>query len=225
MKRRLDPETMGMRLAKEFWDGAVVNLGAGLPAYAYMAAVLDPDKDAVFHSENGIVGYGRPLREDERELWDMDLINATGNFVLPKPGMCIMDHAQSFDMIRGGHIDITVLGAYQVSEKGDLANWISPNRPIPSVGGAMDLAASCRQVFVIMEHTTKDGQPKIVKICSYPLTAKACVDIIMTDLGLFEVTQQGIMIQEIAPGWTIEEVQALTEPKLLLAKDLKEIQL
>jgi 3-oxoadipate CoA-transferase beta subunit len=225
MKTRLEPETMGMRVYKEFPEGAVVNLGAGLPSYAFQAVVASEEKSITLHSENGVLGFGRPLRDDEKELWDVDLRNATGNYVTYKPGMCIVDHREAFDMIRGGHIDITILGAYQVSEKGDLANWTTGGESIGSIGGAVDLATSVKTVFVMMEHITKGGEPRILKECTYPLTAPECVDMIFTDLAVIKVTDKGLVLKEIAPGWSVEEVQALTQAKLHKAEDLKEIQL
>lgn len=139
--------------------------------------------------------------------------------------MCFFHSADSFGMIRGGHIDITMLGGLQVSEKGDLANWLIPERGVGNIGGGMDLAVGAKRVIVLMEHVTKKGEPKIVKQCSYPLTAKECVDLIITDLAVIEVTKEGLVLKEIAPGWTVEGVQALTEPKLIIAPDLKEIEL
>ena len=139
--------------------------------------------------------------------------------------MCFFDSAASFDMIRGGHIDIVVLGAYQVSEKGDLANWGRPGRPATGMGGGMDLAIGARKVIVTMLHTTKGGEPRIVSNCTFPLTAKQCVSLIVTDLAVIEVTKDGLVLREIAPGWIVPEVQALTEAKLVPATDLKEIEL
>jgi 3-oxoacid CoA-transferase subunit B len=139
--------------------------------------------------------------------------------------MCFFDSATSFDMIRGGHIDLVVLGAYQVSQTGDLANWGRPGRPATGMGGAMDLAVGCRNLIVMMRHTTKDGAPRIVNQCSFPLTARRCVDKIFTDLAVIDVTEQGLALKEIAPGWTAEEVQKLTEAPLIVAEDLKEIEL
>ena len=143
----------------------------------------------------------------------------------PLPGASFFHHADSFAMIRGGHIDVTVLGALQVSEKGDLANWTFPERGLGNIGGAMDLAAGCSKVIVAMEHVTPKGQMKILKECSYPLTAARCVKLIVTDIAVIQVTAEGLVLMETAPGWTAEEVQALTEPKLLISPNLKEIEL
>ena len=152
-------------------------------------------------------------------------VNAGKIPVTALPGSCYFDSADSFAMIRGGHIDISVLGALQVSEKGDLANWTFPERGIGNIGGAMDLAAGCRRIIVAMEHTTPKGQLKILKKCSYPLTAARCVDLIVTDIAVIQVTADGLVLKEAAPGWTAADVQELTEPKLIVAADLKEIEL
>jgi 3-oxoacid CoA-transferase subunit B len=139
--------------------------------------------------------------------------------------MCFFEHAESFVMVRGGHIDLAVLGGLQVSEKGDLANWLLPGKTIGSLGGGMDLAFCAKRLIVVMTHTTKDGQPKILHRCSYPLTAPTCVNLIVTDIAVIEVSQEGLVLREVAPGWTAEEVQALTEPRLIIGPDLKPVQL
>lgn len=220
MKQGLDRETVAMRVAREFQDGDVVNLGIGIPTLA--SNFIPEGRQVIFHTENGALGFG-PIAAHGEE--DIDLINAGGQFVTHLPGMSFFHHADSFAMIRGGHIDITVLGGLQVSERGDLANWMSPERGVGNIGGAMDLAVGCKRVIVAMEHSTKEGNPKIVRECTYPLTAKECVDLIVTDLAVIEVTPQGLVLKEIAPGWTVDEVQALTEPQLKVAEDLKEIEL
>jgi len=220
MKRRLDRQTVAMRVAKEFQDGDVVNLGIGIPTLA--SNFIPEGRQVIFHTENGALGFGSIAPEGEE---DIDLINAGGQFVTRLPGICFFHHADSFAMIRGGHIDITVLGGLQVSEKGDLANWMSPERGVGNIGGAMDLAVGAKKVIVAMDHTARDSQPKIVRECSYPLTAKCCVDLIVSDLAVIEVIPRGLVLKEIAPGWTVDEVQALTEPQLLLAEDLKEMDL
>lgn len=222
MKERLDQTTIALRIAKEFKDGDVVNLGYGLPTLAGM--FIPEDIRVIFHSENGILGFGSPLSEDERDEWDMCLINASAQFVTKLPGMSVFNCADAFGMIRGGHIDVSVLGGLQVSEKGDLANWSMPGRA-GGMGGAMDLAASGSVVIVGMDHTTKDGQARILRKCNYPLTAPECVDLICTDLAVIEVVEEGLLLKEVAPGWTADEVQALTEPKLIISEDLKEIEL
>jgi 3-oxoacid CoA-transferase subunit B len=220
MKLCLDEQTIALRAAKEFEDGMVINLGYGMPALC--ANFIPEDRTVFFQSENGILGYGT-LGSDEEK--DYELINASDQSVTPLPGMCFFDSAASFDMIRGGHIDLVILGAYQVSERGDLANWGRPGRPATGMGGAMDLATGSKKLMVMMLHTTKEGIPRIVRECSFPTTAKNCVTKIFTDISVIDVAKQGLVLREVAPGWTVEEVQALTEPKLILADDLKEIEL
>ncbi len=220
-KERLDEVTIAMRAAKEFQDGMVVNLGMGIPM---LCNTLVPEgREIIFHSENGVLGFGATI-ENPAEA-DIDLLNAQGQPVYPKPGMCFVDHAESFAIVRGGHLDITVLGALQVSEKGDLANWRMPGKAVGSLGGGMDLAFRAKKVIVCMTHTSKDGQPKIVRECTLPLTAPRAVSLIITDVAVIEVTADGLALKEVAPGWTAEEVQALTEARLLVSPDLKEIDL
>lgn len=221
MKPRLDRDTIALRVAKEFFDGSVVNLGGGIPTLA--SNFVPEGRTVTFHSENGMAGFG-PVEYEEAEQ-SVYRMNASGQFVQAKPGMCFFDHATSFAMIRGGHVDISVLGAFQVSEKGDLANWMIPERGIGVIGGAMDLAFSCNRLIVAMEHTTPKGGIKIYKKCTYPLTAPEVVNLIITDLAVIEITGEGLLLREIAPDWTVEEVQAVTEPKLIVAKDLTEITL
>jgi len=221
MKQRLDHFTIAMRATREFFDGAIVNLGFGIPSL--VSAYVPEGKRVIFHAENGILGYGSPLTDEDRDKWDYDLINATGQFVTSLPGMSFFGVDTSFGMIRGGHIDITILGGLQVSQEGDLANWRVPGRT-GGMGGAMDLAVGARKVIVTMEHTNKSGQPKIVEECTYPLTARRCVNLIITDLAVIEVAPDGLLLKEVAPGWTTDEVQQLTEPRLAVAPDLKEIE-
>ncbi|MEJ2109057.1 MAG: 3-oxoacid CoA-transferase subunit B [Acidobacteriota bacterium] len=220
MKFRLDKQTIALRVAKEFEDGMVVNLGYGMPGLC--ANLIPEDRNIFFHGENGILGYGT-LGEDSEK--DYELINASDQPVTYAPGMCFFDSATSFDMIRGGHVDLAVLGAYQVSKSGDLANWGRPGRPATGMGGAMDLATGCRKLIIMMLHTTKEGDPRIVEKCSFPLTALNCVDRIFTDIAVIDVTPQGLVLQEVAPEWTPEEVQALTEARLAIPEDPKEIEL
>ncbi len=220
MKMRLDEQTIALRAAKEFEDGMVINLGYGMPALC--ANFIPEGRTVFFQSENGVLGYGSLGTDEEK---DYELINASDQPVTRLPGMCFFDSAASFDMIRGGHIDLVILGAYQVSEKGDLANWGRPGRPATGMGGAMDLATGSKRLMVMMLHTTKEGEARIVKQCTFPLTAKNCVKKIFTDIAVIDVTEKGLLLREIAPGWTPEEVQALTEPRLILAEDLKEIEL
>jgi len=220
MKARLDRQTIALRVAKEFSDGAVVNLGGGIPALA--ANFVPEGRTVMFHAENGVLGFGGVPPAEEQSPYQL---GANGVPFMSLPGMSFFHHADSFAMIRGGHIDVTVLGALQVSEKGDLANWTFPERGIGNIGGAMDLAAGCRRVIVAMEHVTPKGQLKILKECSYPLTAARCVNLVVTDIAVIHVAPEGLVLEETAPGWTAEEVQALTEPKLILSPDLKEIEL
>jgi 3-oxoacid CoA-transferase B subunit len=221
MKEKLDRQAIALRVAKEFPDGAVVNLGAGIPGLA--ANFVPEGRTVIFHSENGVLGFGGvPLNSEDEKPY---CLGANGLPFSALPGMSFFHHADSFAMIRGGHIDITVLGALQVSEKGDLANWTFPERGIGNIGGAMDLAIGCAKVIIAMEHLTPKGQLKILKQCSYPLTAARCVDLIMTDIAVIEVTPEGLLLKETVHGWTVDEVQSFTEPKLLISPDLKEIEL
>jgi 3-oxoacid CoA-transferase B subunit len=208
-KPRLTVEEVAERVGQELEDGYWVNLGIGLPML--VATHIPPGRTVYFQAENGILGCG-PHAEPGRE--DPDLGNAGDEDITAIPGASFFDSGVSFDMIRGGHLDATVLGGFQVSEKGDLANWKLPARKIGSYGGAMDLAVGAKKVIVLMKHTTKDGGARIVKECTYDITTPRCVDLIVTDLGVIDVTPKGLVLREIAPGWTPEEVQALTEAKL-----------
>ncbi len=220
MKSGLSRELIALRVAKEFRDGYYVNLGIGLPT---LVSNFVPDEiDVILHAENGVLGYGRIANADEI---DPDLINAGSQPLTLNPGAAFFNSADSFAMIRGGHIDLVVLGAFQVSEKGDLANWMAPERKVGSVGGSMDLASGAKKVIVAMEHTTKSGEPRIVKECTYPLTGRGIVNMIITNLAVIEVTPKGLLLKEVAPLVTPEEVQALTEPKVKLAEDLKNMEL
>jgi len=221
MKERLDEQTVAMRAAKEFQDGMVVNLGMGTPMLC--SNFLPEGREILFHSENGVLGFGAII--DQPGEANIDLLNAQGQPVYARPGMCFVEQAESFVMIRGGHVDITVLGALQVSEKGDLANWHMPAKEFGSLGGGMDLAFRAKKVIVCMTHSTKDGQAKIVPECSLPLTAPRAVGLIITDVAVIEVTLDGLVLKETAPGWTAEEVQALTEARLIVSPDLKELDL
>jgi len=219
-KFRVDDQTMALRVAREFKDGDVVNLGIGVPTLA--SNFIPGDREVIFHAENGVLGYGTICTAGEGNY---DLLNAGGQPVEARPGMSILDHAESFCVVRGGWLDWTVLGGLQVSEKGDLANWMVPAKRVGTIGGAMDLAAGAKKVIVVMPHNTKDGGYKIVKECSYPLTGPRCVNLVVTDIAVIEVTEKGLVLKEVAPGWTAEEVQALTEPKLTVAPDLHDIEL
>ena len=217
---RLDREVVAMRVARELQDGDVVNLGLGIPTLC--SQFVPEGRTIVYHSENGVLNYG-PMAEEGEE--DVDLTNAGGQFLAWVPGMAFFNSAESFAMIRGGHIDVTVLGALQVSEKGDLANWMLPQRGIGNVGGAMDLAAGAKRTIAAMEHVDRRGRPKIVRECSFPLTGKGCVGMIVTDVAVMEVAAEGLVLKETAPGWTPEEIQGITEPTLIPAPDLQEMTL
>lgn len=211
---------MALRAAKEFKDGDSVNLGIGIPVLC--ANYIPAGREVLFHSENGILGFGELTAPGEG---DPDLLNASGQTVHSKPGMSCFGHAESFCMIRGGHLDISVMGGFQVSEKGDLANYMIPERQIGTIGGAMDLAYGAKRKIIVMNHVTKTGEPRIVKKCTYPLTAVNCVNLVITDIAVIEITKKGMVLKEVAPGWTPQEVQKLTEPKLTVAPDLHEIEL
>jgi 3-oxoacid CoA-transferase subunit B len=219
MKMRLDKKNIASRVAREFEDGMLINLGYGMPALC--ASFIPKDKTLYFMGENGVLGYSALDKGAEP---DYELINASDQPVARAPGMCFFDSGISFDMIRGGHVDIAVLGAYQVSRSGDLANWGRPGRPAAGMGGGMDLAVGAGRLYVMMEHTTKEGAQRIVNQCSFPLTAKNCVDRIFTDVAVIDVTPHGLLLKEIAPGWTAEEVQAITEVPLEISDDLKDIE-
>jgi len=220
MKQRLDREGITMRAAKELKDGDYVNLGFGMPNLCAAYA----DEGVIFHTENGAMGYGPLVGSDDLEKADFHYHDAIGRFWVPAPGMALFDVLDSFAMIRSGRM-IVILGALEVSEKGDIANWSTGGALGGTIGGAMDLAFGSKRVIVTMEHNTREGKPRIVKECTYPLTAKECVDLIVTDLAVIKVTPEGLLLREIAPGWTAEEVHELTEPKLITAPDLKEIEL
>jgi len=217
----LSRELMAVRVARELQDGMVVNLGIGIPTL--VSDFIPAGVTVTFQAENGILGYGATTANEDEIDWD--LINAGGQPVTLLPGASFFHSAVSFCMIRGAHVDLTVLGALQVSEKGDLANWMVPARGIGSIGGAMDLAVGARRVIIAMEHTTKTGEPRIVKACSYPLTAVGAVDFIVTNLAAIQVTPAGLVLKELAYGVSPEYVQSLTEPVLISAPDLREMDL
>jgi acetate CoA/acetoacetate CoA-transferase beta subunit len=207
------------RVAKELKDGDVVNLGIGLPT---MVANYIPEGMNIFlQSENGFIGLG-PAPEKGKE--DMRIVNAGGQPVTILPGGAFFDSATSFTIIRGGHVDITVLGALQVDEKGNLANWMIPGKMVPGMGGAMDLVTGAKKVIIAMEHTAK-GAPKILKECTLPLTAAHQVDMIITEMGVMEVTEKGIVLKEINPEFSVEDVKNSTEAELIIAEDLKEMEI
>ena len=202
---KLTRDQIAERVAQDIPDGAYVNLGIGLPTK--ISNYLPSDKDVFLHSENGLLAFGPPPAKGEE---DPELINAGKEFVTMLTGGAFFHHGDSFAMMRGGHLDIAVLGAFQVAENGDLANWMIPGKKVKGMGGAMDLVVGVQKVVVLMEHCAKDGTPKIVKNCSLPLTGKSVVHRVITDLGVMDITQQGVELIELAKDVTLEQIQAAT---------------
>ncbi len=217
----LSRELIALRVANELKDGSYVNLGIGIPT---LVSNWIEGRDIILQSEIGMLNTG-PLAS-EKEI-DQDLINASCQPVTEMPGCSYFSNAESFAMIRGGYMDVAVLGALQVSAKGDLAGWNNPERGFPehigNIGGSMDLAVGARQVIVTMTHVTNTGEPKIVTECTYPITAKEVVKLIVTDLAVIRVTGKGLVLEEVAPGISADDVQSVTEPKLIISPELKEI--
>ncbi len=218
----LPREIIALRVSKEIQDRSYVNLGIGIPT---LVSNWLEGRDVVLQAEIGMLKTG--CLAEGKDI-DQDLINASCQPVTEVPGSVYFDICESFAMIRGGHVDVTVMGAFQVNERGDFASWMNPSRGLDgvgNVGGSMDLAIGAKKLFVAMEHTTNDGAYKIVRNLTYPATAKSKVNMIFTDLAVIEVTRKGLLLKEIYPGLTPDDIQSVTEPKLLIAPDLKEIEL
>ena len=214
----LNRQQMADRVAREFQDGWIVNLGVGIPTLCSNTDI--GGRDITYHSENGVIGYGGVAAEGQE---DLNLVNAGGQNVVLNPGAAVVHHADSFGVIRGGHIDATVMGAYQVSMTGDFANWKLKGQKCGGIGGAMDLAACAKRVFIILEHVTRDGSPRLVTACDLPVTARGVVTLVATNYGLFQPSGDGFRLLEIAPGLTVDDIRAATGGTLTVADTLRKI--
>lgn len=215
----LTKEQIAQRIAREIKDGYYINLGIGIPTL--IANYIPENVSIIFHSENGLLGMGPYPTKDQV---DADLVNAGKQTVTILPDGAFFDSSTSFAMIRGGHIDLTVLGAFEVSETGDIASWKVPGKLIKGMGGAMDLVAAADNIIVAMQHTNKAGESKLLKKCSLPLTGAACIKKVVTDLAVLEINEKGFVLKERAPGVSIEEIQAATEGTLIIEGDIPEMQ-
>jgi len=203
-------DALAARVAQDIPEGWSVNLGIGIPTL--VGNYVPPEREVVFHSENGILGMGPAPASDKINRW---LVNASSQYVTLVPGASYMSHSDSFALVRGGHLDLCVLGAFQVAENGDLANWArSEDDNAPAIGGAMDLAAGAKRIWIVMEHTTRNGEPRLLKRCTYPLTAAGCVKRVYTELAVLDVTPQGFAVIDMVPGMTIEALQERTDAPL-----------
>jgi 3-oxoacid CoA-transferase B subunit len=220
-KPRLDQWAMAMRAAQDLQEGMVVNLGMGIPML--VSTFVEPEREVLFHSENGVLGFGRGI--DDPDLVDPYCVNAGGQPVERAPGMSFLSHDESFALIRGGWIDVTILGALEVSANGDLANFQPPGKIIGSLGGAQDLAFCAKKVVALMSHQAKDGSPKILSAANLPLTAPRCVSRIITDIAVIDITPAGAVLREVLAGWTADEVQQVTDAPLLVPEPPLELSL
>ena len=214
----LTKEQIAKRCAKDIPNGSYVNLGIGIPT---LVSNYTEEKEIFFHSENGIIGSGETPPKGEE---DLDLVNVSAEPVTLVNGGVYVNHSESFALVRGGHLDVSIMGSFQVSQEGDLANWITDPNAIPGIGGAMDLAKGAKNVFITMQHTTKNGQPKILKECTFPLTAANVVKRIYTNLAVIDVTEDGLVLKELVPEMTIDDIQALTEAELIVHEEVLPLQ-